>query len=69
MIFSTTLHGGGSEGGSGTKVLYMGEEYDDLSQTEMLEEKISEPITKKSCKKSGSRSKQQSFGTPKGIHV
>lgn len=47
MIFSTTLHGGGSEGGSGTKVLYMGEEYDDLSQTEMLEENISEPITKK----------------------
>jgi len=46
MNFSTAVHGGGSEGGSGARVLYMGEECDDLSQTEMLEEKISEQIIK-----------------------
>lgn len=46
MNFSTTVHGGGSEGGSGIRVLYIGEEYDDQSQTEILEEKISEQIIK-----------------------
>lgn len=44
MKFSTTAHGGGSEVGSGIRVLYIGEEHDDLSQTEMLDEKISEQI-------------------------
>lgn len=46
MNFSTTVHGEGSEGGSGITVLYMGGECDDLSQPEMLEEKISEQIIK-----------------------
>lgn len=46
MKFSTAVRSGGSEGGSGIRVLYMREEYDDLSQTEMLDEKISEQIIK-----------------------
>lgn len=44
MNFSTSVHGGGSEGGSGSTVFYMGEECDNLSQTDMLEEKISEQM-------------------------
>lgn len=44
MNFSTCVHGGGSEGGSGTKVLHTREEYDDLSQTEMLEKILKQII-------------------------
>lgn len=44
MSFSTTVHGEGSEGGSGIRVLYTGGECDDMFQPETLEEKISEQI-------------------------
>lgn len=46
MNFSTTVHGGGSEGSSGDRAFYMGWEYDDQTQTEMLEENATEKTTK-----------------------
>lgn len=40
MNFSTTVHGVGSEGGSGTRELYMEKVCDDLSRSETLEQRF-----------------------------